>query len=62
MVLRSSNSAASSDLQANNENLDQAIKLYEPFIRLYANIVGNGRWFDQVVVNLLPPGLPADSG
>lgn len=45
-------------LNANNENLTQALKLYEPFIRLYANVVGNGRWFDQVVVNLLPPGLP----
>ena len=45
-------------LQANNENLDRAMKLYEPFVRLYTNVVGNGRWFDQVVVNLLPPGLP----
>ncbi|MGC0365378.1 phospholipid/cholesterol/gamma-HCH transport system substrate-binding protein [Rhodococcus sp. 27YEA15] len=45
-------------LNANNENLDKALELYEPFIRLYANVVGNGRWFDQVVVNLLPPGLP----
>ncbi|MFZ2174849.1 MAG: MCE family protein [Rhodococcus sp. (in: high G+C Gram-positive bacteria)] len=45
-------------LQANNDNLDKAMKLYEPFLRLYTNVVGNGRWFDQVVVNLLPPGLP----
>ncbi|QDQ94233.1 MCE family protein [Rhodococcus sp. WB9] len=45
-------------LEANNENLDKAMKLYEPFVRLYTNVVGNGRWFDQVVVNLLPPGLP----
>ncbi len=45
-------------LEANNENLDRAMKLYEPFVRLYTNVVGNGRWFDQVVVNLLPPGLP----
>jgi phospholipid/cholesterol/gamma-HCH transport system substrate-binding protein len=45
-------------LKANNENLDKAMKLYEPFVRLYTNVVGNGRWFDQVVVNLLPPGLP----
>ncbi|AWK71582.1 MULTISPECIES: MCE family protein [Rhodococcus] len=45
-------------LKANNENLDRAMKLYEPFVRLYTNVVGNGRWFDQVVVNLLPPGLP----
>jgi phospholipid/cholesterol/gamma-HCH transport system substrate-binding protein len=49
-------------LQDNNENLNQAMKLYAPFTRLYANIVGNGRWFDQVVVNLTPPGLPLIPG
>lgn len=49
-------------LRENNENLDRAAKLYEPFVRLYANVVGNGRWFDQVVVNLLPPGLPEIPG
>ncbi|MFC4605055.1 MCE family protein [Rhodococcus kronopolitis] len=49
-------------LQDNNDNLDKAIKLYAPFTRLYANIVGNGRWFDQVVVNLTPPGLPLIPG
>ncbi|MFF0815797.1 MCE family protein [Rhodococcus sp. NPDC003318] len=49
-------------LQDNNTNLDEAIKLYAPFTRLYANIVGNGRWFDQVVVNLTPPALPLIPG
>lgn len=49
-------------LQDNNDNLDRSIKLYAPFTRLYANIVGNGRWFDQVVVNLTPPGLPLIPG
>ncbi|TQF68703.1 MCE family protein [Rhodococcus spelaei] len=49
-------------LQDNNANLDKAIKLYAPFTRLYANIVGNGRWFDQVVVNLTPPALPLIPG
>ncbi|MBP1162606.1 phospholipid/cholesterol/gamma-HCH transport system substrate-binding protein [Rhodococcus sp. PvR044] len=49
-------------LQDNNANLDRAIKLYAPFTRLYANIVGNGRWFDQVVVNLTPPALPLIPG
>lgn len=49
-------------LQDNNDNLDRAIELYEPFVRLYANVVGNGRWFDQVVVNLTPPGLPEIPG
>lgn len=45
-------------LQNNYDNLDRAMELYEPFVRVYTNVVGNGRWFDQVVVNLTPPGLP----
>ncbi|AOW93163.1 ABC transporter substrate-binding protein [Rhodococcus sp. WMMA185] len=49
-------------LNANQENLDKATKLYEPFIRLYTNVVGNGRWFDQAVVNVLPPSIPDSSG
>ncbi|MFZ2529034.1 MAG: MCE family protein [Rhodococcus sp. (in: high G+C Gram-positive bacteria)] len=49
-------------LQDNNDNLNRAFELYEPFVRLYANVVGNGRWFDQVVVNLTPPGLPEIPG
>lgn len=49
-------------LQENNDNLDRAMELYEPFVRVYTNVVGNGRWFDQVVVNLTPPGLPEIPG
>lgn len=49
-------------LQDRNDDLDRAMKLYEPFVRLYSNVVGNGRWFDQVVVNLIPPGLPEIPG
>jgi phospholipid/cholesterol/gamma-HCH transport system substrate-binding protein len=45
-------------LKNNNDKINEAIKLYAPFVRLYANIVGNGRWFDQVIVNAFPPGLP----
>lgn len=29
-----------------------------PFYRLYANMLGSGRWFDSVVTNLVPPGIP----
>lgn len=29
-----------------------------PFYRLYANLLGTGRWFDSVVTNLIPPGAP----
>ncbi|KAA0020207.1 MCE family protein [Antrihabitans cavernicola] len=49
-------------LQNNNAELDKAIKLYKPFTRLFTNLLGNGRWFDQVVVNLTPPGLPLIPG
>jgi phospholipid/cholesterol/gamma-HCH transport system substrate-binding protein len=45
-------------LKNNNQNLAKALELYSPFVRLYSNIVGNGRWFDQVIVNAFPPGLP----
>ena len=38
------------------------MELYEPFVRVYSNVVGNGRWFDQVIVNLTPPGLPEIPG
>lgn len=49
-------------LEENNDNLDRAMELYEPFVRVYTNVVGNGRWFDQVIVNLTPPGLPEIPG
>ncbi|NMD94206.1 MCE family protein [Rhodococcus sp. BL-253-APC-6A1W] len=49
-------------LQENNDNLARAVDLYEPFVRVYSNVVGNGRWFDQVIVNLTPPGLPEIPG
>lgn len=45
-------------LQNNNDQIARAIELYTPFVRLYTNIVGNGRWFDQMIVNTFPPGLP----
>ncbi|MCX5041658.1 MCE family protein [Aldersonia sp. NBC_00410] len=42
------------NLQNVNETLDRAA----PFYSIYADVLGNGRWFDAVVVNLTPPGLP----
>lgn len=45
-------------LQNNNDNIARAIEMYAPFVRLYTNIVGNGRWFDQMIVNVFPPALP----
>lgn len=45
-------------LQDQNENLKQSLTYLAPFYRLYANVLGNGRWFDMVVTNILPPALP----
>ncbi|MFT4043343.1 MAG: MCE family protein [Gordonia sp. (in: high G+C Gram-positive bacteria)] len=45
-------------LKQQNQNIVQAITYMAPFYRLYANVLGNGRWFEAVVTNLLPPALP----
>ena len=41
-------------LQANQANLDKSIELMAPFVRVFANTLGNGRWFDTYVENLVP--------
>jgi phospholipid/cholesterol/gamma-HCH transport system substrate-binding protein len=44
-------------LRANQESLDRSIELLAPFVRVFANTTGNGRWFDTYVQNLAPvPG------
>lgn len=45
-------------LQDNQRNLDRSIGLLAPFVRVFANTLGNGRWFDTYVQNLLTP-VPA---
>ena len=45
-------------LNDQNENLRQSLTYMAPFYRLYANVLGSGRWFDSVVTNILPPALP----
>ncbi|MGH3824270.1 MAG: MCE family protein [Pseudonocardiaceae bacterium] len=42
-------------LQRNQDNLAQGLQLEPVFIRLFANTLGNGRWFDNFVCGLLPP-------
>jgi len=49
-------------LNENNDALVRGIELYAPFVRLYANVVGNGRWLDITLANLAPPGLPLIPG
>jgi phospholipid/cholesterol/gamma-HCH transport system substrate-binding protein len=42
-------------LQSNSANLENGIRLFAPFVRLFGNVVGNGRWFDAYICNLDPP-------
>ncbi|MDQ1626597.1 MAG: phospholipid/cholesterol/gamma-HCH transport system substrate-binding protein [Actinomycetota bacterium] len=44
-------------LEANQAQLDRSIALLAPFVRVFANTLGNGRWFDTYVENIVPaPG------
>jgi phospholipid/cholesterol/gamma-HCH transport system substrate-binding protein len=50
-------------LQRNQDNLDRSIELLAPFVRVFANTLGNGRWFDTYVENLIPvEAAPAPPG
>lgn len=49
-------------LETNQANLDRSIKLLAPFVRVFANTTGNGRWFDTFIQNLVPvPGGPGSA-
>ena len=49
-------------LRANQDSLDRSIELLAPFVRVFANTTGNGRWFDTYVQNLVPvPGGPGSA-
>jgi phospholipid/cholesterol/gamma-HCH transport system substrate-binding protein len=42
-------------LQRNQDNLDKGIAAMAPFVRVFTNTLGNGRWFDNYIQNLLSP-------
>lgn len=44
-------------LRDNQNSLAQGIHLLAPFVRVFTNVVGNGRWFDNYVCGLLPPSI-----
>jgi phospholipid/cholesterol/gamma-HCH transport system substrate-binding protein len=48
-------------LQRNQDNLDKGIAAMAPFVRVFTNTLGNGRWFDSYIQNLLDP-LPLTLG
>ncbi|MBW3640451.1 MAG: MCE family protein [Actinobacteria bacterium] len=52
-------------LRKNQDNLDRSIERLAPFVRIFSDNLGNGRWFDTFVQNLLPPGgefVPGEFG
>jgi phospholipid/cholesterol/gamma-HCH transport system substrate-binding protein len=44
-------------LTKNLDNLDRALALLAPFYRVFANTLGNGRWFDTYIQNLSAGGV-----
>lgn len=49
-------------LQRNQDNLDHSLQLLAPFVRVFANNLGNGRWFDTYVQNLVAVPLTPQGG
>jgi phospholipid/cholesterol/gamma-HCH transport system substrate-binding protein len=41
-------------LLKNQNNLDESLRLMAPFYRVFANLLGNGPWFDTWIANLPP--------
>ncbi|MFB9905293.1 MCE family protein [Allokutzneria oryzae] len=44
-------------LDRNQDSLGRSIQLMAPFVRVFANTLGNGRWFDTYICGLLPPSI-----
>jgi len=42
-------------LEKHEEDLGKTIAAMAPFTRLFANVLGNGRWFDTYIANLTTP-------
>lgn len=44
-------------LQRNQDSLGEGIRQFAPFIRVFNNTIGNGRWFDNYICGLLLPSV-----
>ncbi|WP_199434443.1 MCE family protein [Qaidamihabitans albus] len=44
-------------LQRNQEALGEGIRRFAPFVRVFTNTIGNGRWFDNYICGLLLPSV-----
>ncbi|WP_037679316.1 MCE family protein [Streptomyces griseus] len=50
-------------LERNQSSLDRSVKLLAPYVRVFTNTLGNGRWFDSYVQNLVAaPVAPRTGG
>ncbi|MFJ9862870.1 MCE family protein [Streptomyces sp. NPDC101165] len=50
-------------LERNQASLDRSVRLLAPYVRLFTNTLGNGRWFDSYVQNLVAaPVTPRTGG
>ncbi len=47
-------------LRRNQDNLSASLHSLAPYVRMFNNVVGNGRWFEGYICGLLPP--PTDVG
>lgn len=50
-------------LERNEASLDRSVRLLAPYVRVFTNTLGNGRWFDSYVQNLVAaPVTPRTGG
>ncbi|MDQ0993775.1 MCE family protein [Streptomyces sp. V3I7] len=51
-------------LERNQASLDRSVRMLAPYVRLFSNTLGNGRWFDTYVQNLVvpAPAVPRTGG
>jgi phospholipid/cholesterol/gamma-HCH transport system substrate-binding protein len=47
-------------LSRNQDNLSESLRSLAPYVRMFNNVIGNGRWFEGYICGLLPP--PTDLG
>ncbi|MDN0200703.1 MCE family protein [Streptomyces sp. S.PNR 29] len=50
-------------LERNQASLDRSVRLLAPYVRVFSNTLGNGRWFDGYIQNLVAaPVVPRTGG
>ncbi len=49
-------------LERNESSLDRSVELLAPYVRVFTNALGNGRWFDSYVQNLVAAPVEPRTG